>query len=349
MSMTDRAGRNRTLTLTEDERTLLRRKIVPVASLPGSVVPVNTVIHGDSFQALTRIPPHSVDLALIDPPYNLNKQFNTTHFAAMEIHEYAKWVDRWFRQILPTLTEHASVYVCGDWRSSSAIFEVMSQYLYVHNRITWEREKGRGARRNWKNTSEDIWFGSRSKTYVFNVDPVKIKRRVLAPYRDARGEPKDWEEDPNGNFRLTHPSNVWTDLTVPFWSMPENTDHPTQKPEKLVAKIILASSRPGDVVLDPFLGSGTTAVVAKKLGRKFYAIELEDEYCCLAQKRLELAETDSAIQGYHDGVFWERNTLSAHDKVNPALSSQRNLAENPSCQTNPPTFRDDGSRTNTPH
>ena len=91
--------------------------------------------------------------------------------------------------------------------------------------------------------------------------------------------------------------------------MPENTDHPTQKPEKLLAKIILSSTNKGDVVFDPFLGSGTTAVVAKKLGRKFVGIEVDEYYCCLAEKRLELAEKDKRIQGYEDGVFWERNTL----------------------------------------
>jgi len=89
--------------------------------------------------------------------------------------------------------------------------------------------------------------------------------------------------------------------------MPENTDHPTQKPEKLLAKIILASTNPGDLILDPFAGSGTTAVVAKKLNRRFVAIESDENYCLLALKRLELAETDRSIQGFLDGVFWERN------------------------------------------
>jgi site-specific DNA-methyltransferase (adenine-specific) len=96
--------------------------------------------------------------------------------------------------------------------------------------------------------------------------------------------------------------------------MPENTDHPTQKPEKLIAKLILASSNPGDVVLDPFLGSGTTSVVAKKLGRRFVGIETDEHYCVLAEKRLALAEADDSIQGFSDGVFWERNTLAVQRK-----------------------------------
>ena len=191
----------------------------------------------------------------------------------------------------------------------------------VRNRITWEREKGRGALANWKNASEDIWFCTRSANYVFNVDAVKLKRRVIAPYRE-NGEPKDWEETDDGSFRFTHPSNLMTDLTVPFWSMPENTDHPTQKPEKLIAKLVLASTREGDIVLDPFLGSGTTAVVAKKLGRRFVGIESNENYCCLAARRLELAEQDKSIQGYVDGVFWERNSLAVQPKVRPIPVSQ---------------------------
>ena len=91
--------------------------------------------------------------------------------------------------------------------------------------------------------------------------------------------------------------------------MPENTDHPTQKPEKLLAKIILASSNVDDIVFDPFLGSGTTAVVAKKLGRYFVGVEKDDYYCCLSYKRLNATKRDNKIQGYSDGVFWERNTL----------------------------------------
>jgi site-specific DNA-methyltransferase (adenine-specific) len=123
-----------------------------------------------------------------------------------------------------------------------------------------------------------------------------------------KGAPKDWEQTAAGNFRLTHPSNLWSDITVPFWSMPENTDHPTQKPEKLLAKLILASTKPGDFVFDPFLGSGTTSVVAKKLGRRYSGIEIDENYAMLAEKRLWRAQQESGIQGYAHGVFWERNT-----------------------------------------
>ncbi len=239
--------------------------------------------------------------------------------------DYESWVRCWFSKIMTKIKPTASIYVCGDWRSSSALFRVLSEYVKIRNRITWEREKGRGAKANWKNASEDIWFATMSDEYSFDVDAVKLKKKVIAPYRYDNGKPKDWAEERDGNFRLTHPSNLWTDITVPFWSMPENTDHPTQKPEKLVAKTILASSNPDDVILDPFLGSGTTSVVAKKLGRRYVGIEIDENFACLAEKRLEMAEIDKRIQGYTDGVFWERNINPGSNSSKDPVSQKRLL------------------------
>ncbi|HKP68381.1 MAG TPA: site-specific DNA-methyltransferase [Pyrinomonadaceae bacterium] len=249
----------------------------------------------------------SFDLLFCDPPYNLTKRFGENSFRSKTTDAYETWLDSWLTLCVPLLKQNASIYICGDWRSSAAIQRVGSKYLKLQNRITWEREKGRGAKANWKNASEDIWFFTVSNDFTFNLEAVKQRRRVIAPYRE-NGKPKDWNESSDGNFRDTHPSNIWTDITVPFWSMPENTDHPTQKPEKLLAKIILASTNPGDMILDPFAGSGTTAVVAAKLGREFVAIESDENYCLVAAKRLEMAETDATIQGFEDGVFWERNS-----------------------------------------
>ena len=204
--------------------------------------------------------------------------------------------------------------MCGDWKCSASLQNALAKELTVINRITWQREKGRGAKTNWKNAMEDIWFAVKNeKQYYFDAEAVKIKRKVLAPYT-AEGQPKDWEKSGAGNFRLTYPSNFWDDITVPFWSMPENTDHPTQKPEKLYAKLILASSKKGDLVFDPFSGSGTASVVAKKLNRNYFGIEINETYCLWAEKRLALAEKNASIQGLSDGVFWERNSLAAQKK-----------------------------------
>ena len=304
-----RAPKNRTIPLPPTEANLYRQNLL---RLTGAVAPrdiENRTINQDLFEILDWLPSAFVDLLFIDPPYNLTKSFNDMTFKEQPGAEYAAWLESWLPKLLRTLKPTASAYICGDWRSSAAIHLVAEKYLVVRNRITWEREKGRGASANWKNSCEDVWFCTNSEDYYFDVNAVKLKRRVIAPYTDGNGDPKDWEQSENGSYRLTHPSNLWTDLTVPFWSMPENTDHPTQKPEKLLAKIILASSRPGDLILDPFLGSGTASVVAKKLGRRYVGIEFDQMYCCLAEKRLALAEREQTIQGYADGVFWERNSV----------------------------------------
>ncbi|TSC93193.1 MAG: DNA modification methylase [Candidatus Berkelbacteria bacterium Licking1014_7] len=306
----NRASRNRTITLDNGEISRLRKKLVKIDK-PVSISDIeNKTINQDIFQILDFLPDNFVNLVFVDPPYNLNKTFNLTAFKAMESEKYEEWLDSWVQKIIRLLKPNASVYICGDWKSSGAIFNVVKKYFQIQNRITFEREKGRGAKSNWKNCSEDIWFCTFSDKYNFDVDAVKMTRKVIAPYKDENGNPKDWEITENGNYRITHPSNIWTDITIPFWSMPENTDHPTQKPEKLVAKVILASSKPNDIVFDPFLGSGTTSVVAKKLGRKYVGIDIDELYCCLAEKRLEMVDNDKTIQGYSDGVFWERNTLN---------------------------------------
>ena len=203
--------------------------------------------------------------------------------------------------------------MCGDWQCSLSMQKVISERLTILNRITWQREKGRGAKANWKNAMEDIWFAVKNpKDYYFDVEAVKMKRKVIAPYK-VNGKPKDWEQTESGNFRITYPSNFWDDISIPFWSMPENTDHPTQKPEKLYAKLILASTKPGDKVFDPFLGSGTSAVVAYKLNRNYVGIELNRDYCLWAAKRLMNARKNKVIQGYSDNVFWERNALNSRE------------------------------------
>jgi site-specific DNA-methyltransferase (adenine-specific) len=290
---------------------------------------LNKTINGDALKILPALPKSFVDLLIVDPPYNLSKDFNGLNFKEMGNLEYEEYTDKWISRAKPLLKDDASIYVCCDWKSSMIVGSVMAKHFHIRNRITWQREKGRGAKENWKNGMEDVWFATMNNEYSFNLDAVKIRKKVIAPYKKD-GKPKDWEETEKGNFRMTCPSNFWDDITIPYWSMPENTAHPTQKPEKLMAKIILASSQKGDVVFDPFLGSGTTSVVAKKLDRKYVGIELDKTYCSWAEKRLKDAENNKLIQGYSDGVFWERNSLAEQkktQKTNGARLKQLTMGE----------------------
>jgi site-specific DNA-methyltransferase (adenine-specific) len=302
----ERAPRNRTIELSEQEVKIYRRRIIYSENNLKDCR--NKIICGDAFKLLRKFPEKQFDLMFADPPYNLTKNFGENSFRQTSLEDYETWLDSWLKETIRLLKPTASIYICGDWRSSSAIQRIGLKYFTLRNRITWEREKGRGALKNWKNAAEDIWFFTVSDNFVFNLESVRTKRKVLAPYTE-NGKPKDWEKSDGGNYRLTAPSNLWTDLTVPFWSMSENTAHPTQKPEKLLAKIILASTNETDFILDPFSGSGTTAVVAKKLNRDFIGIEADENYCLLTEKRLALAENDKTIQGFSDGIFWERNSL----------------------------------------
>ena len=308
MKEKERAANNRTLTLEPQEIEGLRNRLVTEKNMSAETDIVNRTLNGDILKMLEFVPDNFADLIIIDPPYNLSKNFNGMKFASRSQENYDEYLSEWFPLICKKLKSDGSLYMCGDWKCTSSLQRAIERELAVLNRITWQREKGRGAKKKKKNGMEDIWFAVKNPDdYYFDVDAVKMKRKVLAPYK-ADGKPKDWNEESDGKFRITYPSNFWDDISVPFWSMPENTDHPTQKPEKLYAKLILASSRPGDIVFDPFLGSGTASVVAKKLGRRFCGIEQNEEYCLFAEKRLALAETDKSIQGYSDGVFWERNS-----------------------------------------
>jgi site-specific DNA-methyltransferase (adenine-specific) len=303
--------RNKTLTITpEEEEQLLKKCVTDTADLSDYK---DKIFCGDCFEILDKLPEKSVDLLIADPPYNLTKKYAGKVFSKQSAGDYRAFFGAFLGKAVRVCKNHASVYVCCDWESSLIIGDELGKFFTVKNRITWQREKGRGAAKNWKNSMEDIWFAvCDPKNYIFNIDAVKQRRRVIAPYRE-NGAAKDWQETPDGRFRDTHPSNFWDDISVPYWSMAENTDHPTQKPEKLMAKLILASSNPGDTVLDPFVGSGTTAATAKKLGRHFVGIEREPHYCAAAIKRLESA--DNTIQGFADGVFWERNTAVLQAKL----------------------------------
>ena len=306
--MTEKKSRNRTIKLTREEEKRYSKELAVLSGSASLNKVVNKIINQDFFEAVDCFPQKSVDLLILDPPYNLGKNFNGLKFKPMSIAEYSEWIENVIVKLIPLLKPDASVYFCSDWKTSTSVHLVLEKYFKVRNRITWEREKGRGSKMNWKNNSEDIWFCTLSNKYLFNIDSVKVRRKVIAPYK-VDGKPKDWLEENGSQVRITHPSNIWNDISVPFWSMPENTDHPTKKPEKLIAKLILASSKKGDVVLDPFAGSGTTCAVAKKLDRKFIGIEINSVYASLALKRLEIAETNREIQGYKEGIFWERNSF----------------------------------------
>ncbi|MBT5337865.1 site-specific DNA-methyltransferase [Candidatus Falkowbacteria bacterium] len=280
-----KSKRNKTISVTKEDE-----KNFPVFKIHNTQPPrpnlINKLFYGDCIKEMSKLPDSFVDLIVTDPPYTIRKDFGKGTVTTKE-KEFITWCENWIEQCFRILKPNGSIYICINWEASTIIEAILKNHFIIRNRITWKRDKGRGAKKNWKNNMEDIWFATKGDDYTFNLEAVKVKKAVIAPYVDKKGKPKDWQEVDGKKFRMTHPSNIWTDLTVPFWSMPENTEHPTQKPEKLIERIILASSNKGELIFDPFMGSGTTAVVAKRLERNYLGFEIEKRFYILAQKRLK--------------------------------------------------------------
>lgn len=281
------SARNKTITVQEgDKDAYLSKCYVPTDNNLILDDILGKTIFADFFSL--SFPKEIADLIIIDPPYNIPKSFSEGNkFSKMSSSSYEDYVEKFVTKCFDILKPNGSMYVCCDWTSSPIIHSVLSRHLHVINRITWKRDKGRGAKKNWKNNLEDIFYCVKDKNdYYFDLESVKVKKKVIAPYRE-NGKPKDWCEDENGRYRMTCPSNFWEDIVIPFWSMPENTDHPTQKPEKLISRLIKASCPIEGLVFDPFLGSGTTSVCAKKMNRHYVGVEHDEKYCIIAEKRIE--------------------------------------------------------------
>jgi len=215
--MKPKASKNRTIELTPQEFNSFSERLLTLHKPASRDEVLNKTIWQNMEQACRFLPPQIADLLFLDPPYNLNKNFNGRRFSKVPQEQYAKMLDGWLRLLTPLLKPNASIYICSDWNACGVVQMTAGSYFKIRSRITWEREKGRGARTNWKNCAEDIWFCTMSDDYTFHQEAVKLKRRVLAPYTDSAGQPKDWIPVAGGGFRLTAPSNLWTDLTVPFW------------------------------------------------------------------------------------------------------------------------------------
>lgn len=253
---------------------------------------MENIINKDCLESPTIIKKESVDLFFCDPPYfttsiDWDKQWSNNE-------EYYNWCRIWISNMYAQLKDTGSAYVCCQWLHSGT-YQVMLQEagFNIRNRITWKKDKGRGSKSNWKSMHEDIWFLTKSKNYTFNIDDVKIEKKVIAPYKDDEGNPKDWWVNEKGEkVRLTYPGNLWETISIPFWSShevksyavskksPNNKfqKHNTQKPKELVKRCILASSNQGDLVVDYFGGSGTTMIASKELDRNCIIFE-KDKTC----------------------------------------------------------------------
>jgi len=246
-----------------------------------------TVIWGDALAALdAHVPDRSVDLLFADPPYNIGKRFGNTHDRWPSDEAYFKWCREWLTRCLAKLKPTGSAYVMASTQCMPYFDLFLRERLTILSRIVWSYDSsGVQARRYFGSMYEPILFGvADAKDYTFNADAIKVQARTgavrkLIDYRKAVPAPYNDEKVPG---------NVWTIPRVRY-RMDEYEDHPSQKPEALIERIIKASSNPGDTVLDPFSGTFTTCAVAKRLGRKSIGIEIEEQFVKVGLRRLDLA------------------------------------------------------------
>jgi DNA modification methylase len=228
------------------------------------------LIAGDALDVLPQISSASVHLVCTDPPYNLGKDYGTM-VDRKAWDEYEQFTRAWLTECARILRSDGSLYVFMGTRFIARLYMILEEMDFLFNGwITWHYTQGMGRTIGFSPRHEDILYFTKSVDYTFNLDAVRIPQKY---YRERN------------NMRGANPGDVWTFSHV-HYSNPEREDHPTQKPEALIERIVRASSNENDIVLDPFVGSGTTARVAQALNRRYIGIDVTPEYIALAEQRL---------------------------------------------------------------
>ncbi len=243
---------------------------------------IDRVLCEDALTGMARIPDASVDLILTDPPYNLGKDYGNAS-DQQSVADYLRWTEQWIDAALPKLKPNGSLYIFLTWRFSPEIFVMLKQRMTMMNEIIWDRRVPSmgGSVRSYSSVHDTIGFFVRRKDYYFDLDAVRIaydaatkKARSRSIFVGAK-----WLEIGY------NPKDLWS-VSRLHKEHPERAEHPTQKPLEIIERMLKASCPPGGVVLDPFMGSGTTALAARRCGRHFVGFELNPDYCAIIEARL---------------------------------------------------------------
>ena len=240
---------------------------------------VNEIYHGDCLEVMAEFPSESVDLIFADPPFNIGIQYDNTD-DKREYEEYVAWSERWMDAAVRLLKGNGSFYIAiGDEYAAEMRMIARRKNLFLRNWIVWHYTFGQHQRRKFSRAHTHIFYWVRDKqNHTFNVDDVRVPSARQTVYSDRRANPKG---------RV--PDDVWTFSRVCGTFKERQGRHPCQMPEALLERIVRASSNEGDLVLDPFCGTGTTPAVAQKFGRNYIGIDISPKYCELSRRRMQQA------------------------------------------------------------
>lgn len=230
------------------------------------------IICGDAVEELKKIPDNSVRLIVTDPPYNLNKNYGNSQ-DKLEFNEYLDFSRQWMTEAKRILTNDGTLYVFMGMRYISYIFNILEQELNMtfNSWITWFYTQGIGKTKGFSPRHDDIlMFNKNPKKFVFHLNDIRVPQKF---YRSVN------------NMRGANPGNVW-EFSHMHYCNKNRKKHPTQKPEGLFERMILASSDPEDTVLDPFVGSGTALRVCQQTNRKGIGIDINPDYIEMTKERL---------------------------------------------------------------
>ncbi len=273
---------------------------------------LNKIFNEDILKGIDRIPNESIDLVAADPPYGLGKDYGNGS-DKLKPKDYLEWSKKWIDAVIPKLKDTGSFYIFLTWQYSPEIFSYMKTKLTMINEIIWDRRVPSmgGSTRKFSSVHDNIGFFVKSKKYYFDLDPIRI------PYdketKKARTRSifigKKWLEIGY------NPKDLWSVSRI-HAEAPERENHPTQKPLEIIERIIKASCPKQGIVLDPFMGSGTTAVACINLSRSYIGFELNPNYCKIVNKRIK--RTKSAISLFNAtkrGDLYSKNHISMQKSI----------------------------------
>jgi site-specific DNA-methyltransferase (adenine-specific) len=248
---------------------------------------------GDCLKVLPEIPDRSIDLVFADPPYNIGKRFSDFVDQWPSDEAYADWCKEWLDLCLAKLKDTGSMYIMCSTQCMPYLDLYLRRHAHILSRIVWHYDSsGVQARKRYGSLYEPILFCVKdSDRYTFNAESILVEARTgaqrkLIDYRKPTPAPYNAKKVPG---------NVWSIPRVRY-RMDEYEEHPSQKPEALLERIVLASSNPGETILDPFSGTFTTSMVANRLGRKSIGIELQEAYVRIGLRRLGLAKSLNGVK-----------------------------------------------------